>query len=141
MYQKLENLISKELISHILGRKVWGFCKDNDKPDKILKTTCYMMYNNLNRDYYYFTKLELAYMIKEWIKNKSNEHGIPFTNIHSGFDDEIYEDGYFCILGQGWDASKTFYADDEVFAIIKAGEYFLELHYDLFLYRDKQNWK
>lgn len=138
---KLEDVISKELLSHVLGRKVWGFCKDNYNPDKILKTTCYMLYNNLDSNQYHFTKLELAYLIKEWIKNKSYEHEIPSTNIHSGFDDEIYEDGYFCILGQGWSGSKKFYDNDEVFAIIKAGEYFLNLHYDVYLYRDELNWK
>lgn len=141
MYKDLNKEISKQLLSHVLGREVYGFCYDNDKKDKIIKTTCYMMYNNLDREDYYITKLELAYKIKEWIKNTSDEYEISSINIYSGFDYDKYEDGYFCILGQGWTKESTFYAEDEVLAIIKAGEFYLDKHYDLFLYKDKEKWK
>lgn len=141
MIENLNKEISKELLSYVLGRQVYGFCSDNDKKDKVIKTTCYMMYNNLDREDYYITKLELAYKIKEWIKNTSNEYEISSINIYSGFDDDKYEDGYFCILGQGWTKEYTFYAEDEVLAIIKAGQFYLDKHYDLFLYKEKDKWK
>ena len=146
MYKKLNKddlskNISKELLSHILGREVYGFCQDNDEKDKKIITTCYMLYNNLDKDDYTFSKLELAYLIKEWIRKTSKKYKIYFINIHSGFDDNKC-DGYYCTLEQGnVRGNKFFFSDDEVLTIIMAGQYYLETYYDMFLHQDKKEWK
>lgn len=140
--EKLENFVSKELMSHILEREVYGFCKDNDRPNKILKTTCYMLYNGLEREDYTFTKLELAKKMKDWIRKTALKYEIPFINLYSGFDDDENESGALCILSKDWlKAVKTFYADDEEEAIFKAAQYYLETYYEEYLYQDKKYWK
>ncbi len=139
--KKLEDLVSKKLMSHILGREVFGFCKDNDRPDKILKTTCYMLYRGLEREDYNFTKLELAKKMKEWIKITESKYEIPFINIYSGFDDDVSESGYFCILSLYYSIVQKFYGEDEEEAIFKAAQYYLDTYYDEYLYQDKKEWK
>lgn len=139
--KNLENLVSKELMSHILEREVYGFCKDNHKPDKILKTTCYMLYNGLEREDYIFTKLELAKKMKDWIRKTELKYEIPFINLYSGFDTDVSENGGICILGMYYTSVQKFYEKDEEEAIFKAAQYYLETYYEEYLYQDKKYWK
>ena len=44
-------------MSKLVNRDVYGFDKDkNDEKKNIIITTCYMLYNNLNRSYLTFNK-------------------------------------------------------------------------------------
>ena len=43
-------------MSKLVNRDVYGFDKDKNNEKNIIITTCYMLYNNLNRSYLTFNK-------------------------------------------------------------------------------------
>ena len=112
----MKTLPSKELLSAVLGRRVYGI---EGVENNILTTTCYMMY--LEDTVYKFNIDTLARLMKEWAL-KEGFHIYSKTKEDGGLAEITDSEGGMYLL----DAMKRYTANDESEAVTKACEWILK---------------
>ena len=104
-------LLSKELLSAVLGERVFAYSLTKDKPNMIT-----ILANNLTRDVNIY---ELAHKVKEWMSDKYPNFSIKWAN-HKAVGTENFQVRvwlYNECIGK---------ADTEPEALFKAGEWVLK---------------